>query len=146
MAEPDDQDRPTALPIVAAAAVVGLVLLAVIGFRLLRGDEISAEAGIGRAVIGQNDALQRADYPAYLRYTCAAERGTEAGVLADERRSAETKGARIVEDVRSFTVDGERATATVVYHFERSADDKVTTEMRFAREDGEWKVCSTGPR
>ena len=145
MTEPGE-NRSTAQPILIALGLVGLVLLAVIGFRLLRGDSLSAEAGIGRAVIGQNDALQRGDYAAFRRFTCLAQQATEAQVLAEQRRSAEAKGARFVDDVRNFAVDGERATATVVYHFERTEDDKVTSEMQFAREDGEWTVCSAGPR
>ena len=51
-----------------------------------------------------------------------------------------------VDDVRAFAVDGDRATATVVYHFERAADDKITADMTFAREGGQWTVCSAGPR
>lgn len=145
MTEPDD-DRSTAMPILIALGVVGLVLLAVIGFRLLRGDSLPAEAGIGRAVIGQNDALQRDSYADYRKFTCAGEQGTENAVLASHRASVQARGARYVDDVRALTIDGDRATATVVYHFEKASDDKITTPMTFVNEAGEWKVCSPGPR
>lgn len=145
MSEPAE-NRRTALPILIAAAMVGVVLIVSITLRSCRSEEISAEAGIGRAVIGQNDALQRGDYAAFRRFTCPAQQATEIQVLAEQRRSADAKGARFVDDVRAFAVDGDRATATVVYHFERAADDKITADMTFAREGGQWTVCSAGPR
>ncbi len=145
MSEPAE-NRRTALPILIAAAMVGVVLIVSIVMRSCRSEEISAEAGIGRAVIGQNDALQRGDYAAFRTFTCPAQQATETQVLAEQRRSADTKGARFVDDVRAFVVDGDRATATVVYHFERAADDKITADMTFARDGGQWTVCSAGPR
>lgn len=146
MSEPDPAARPTATPMLIALAVVGLALAVVFGLRGCRSEEITAEAGIGRAVIGQNDALQRLSYPDYRAFTCAAEQGTEDAVLAGQRASAKARGDRYVDDVRNFAVDGDRATATVVYHFENSEDDKITTSMTFAREGDQWKVCSPGPR
>ncbi len=141
-----DSARPTATPLLIAVVLVGVALAVVFGLRACRSDEISAEAGIGRAVIGQNDALQREDYADFRRFTCAAEQGAEDTVLAGQRKSAEAKGARYVDDVRDFAVEDDRATATVVYHFEKSADDKVTAAMTFARAGGQWTVCSPGPR
>lgn len=145
--EPDPEaTRPTAAPLLIALALVGLALAVVFGLRACRGEEISAEAGIGRAAIGQNDALQRLSYPDFRTFTCVAEQGSEDAVLAAQRKSAEAKGARYVDDVRDFAAEGDRATATVVYHFDKSADDKVTVPMTFAREGGQWRVCSPGPR
>ena len=148
MSEESDPEaaRPTATPLLIALVLVGLALAVVFGLRSCRGEEISAEAGIGRAVIGQNDALQRKNYPDFRAFTCAAEQGTEAEVLAAQRKSAEAKGARYVDDVRDFAVEADRATATAVYHFEKSADDKLTVPMRFALEGEQWTVCSPGPR
>lgn len=143
---PDEDPQSTAWPILVAIGIVGLVVLGVIVVRVVRGDEVRDEAGLGRAVIGQNDALQRLDYPAYERFTCDALQGVEPVVLAEQRQSAEAKGARFVDDVRGMKVEGDRASATVVYHFEKSSEDKITTPMSFAREDGEWTVCSPGPR
>lgn len=143
---PDEDPQSTAWPILVAIGIVGLVVLGVIVVRVVRGDEVRDEAGLGRAVIGQNDALQRLDYPAYERFTCDALQGVEPVVLAEQRQSAEAKGARFVDDVRGMKVEGDRASATVVYHFEKAVDDKITTPMSFAREDGEWTVCSPGPR
>lgn len=144
--EPEPDARPTAAPLLIAVGIVGLALLVVFGLRSCRGAEIGEEAGIGRAVIGQNDALQRGSYPDFRKFTCAAEWGTEDAMLTGQRASSGAKGARFVDDVRNFTVDGDRATATVVYHFDKAADDKLTVPMTFAREGGEWTVCSPGPR
>ena len=144
MSEPQE-NRGTAVPILIAAAVVALVLIGAVVSRIVRSDEISAEAGIGRATLGQNDALQRESYTDFLRYTCSAEQGSEAVVLDAQRRSKKARGARFVDNVGGCVVTGERATASVTYYFENAPDDKVTTPMTFVREDGDWRVCSPGP-
>ncbi|MBJ7401233.1 MAG: lumazine-binding protein, partial [Mycolicibacterium sp.] len=56
------------------------------------------------------------------------------------------KGARFVDDVTGIAVTGDRATATVLYHFERTPDAKISSPMTFLRENDRWKVCSPGPR
>ena len=145
MTEPADS-RPSLLPILTALAVVAVVLIAIGLLRTVRGDDTSDEGGVGIAAVGQNDALQRGDYPDVRTYTCVGEQGTEAAVLADQRQSAAARGARFVDDVTGIVVTGDRATATVVYHFERSPDAKISSTMTFLREDGQWKVCSPGPR
>jgi hypothetical protein len=55
------------------------------------------------------------------------------------------RGERFVDDVVDVVIDGDRATATVTYHFDKAPDTKTGVAMTFAREDGAWKVCSTGP-
>lgn len=148
MSEPSDDtsNSPTAMPILVALGVVGVVLVVMVLLRMIGGEEVSAEGEVGRAVVGQNDALQREDYADFRRYTCAARRGAEAEVIGEQRRSSEAKGARFVDDVADIAINGDQATATVVYHFERSADQKLPTPMTFELEDGEWTVCSPGPR
>lgn len=146
MTEPRDaEDKPTLLPFLIAAGVTAVVLIVFGIAALVGGDETPDEAKVGRAVVAQNDALQRADYAAFTRYTCAAEQRNEAEVLGRQRQSTTAQGARYVDDVTGVTVSGDRATAKVVYHFERSPDNKMSVPMTFAREDGEWKVCSAGP-
>lgn len=146
MSEPsEERDRSTALPILGALGVVVIVLIAFGIWTLTRGDGLTDELRVARAAVGQNDALQRGSYPDFRTYTCAAEQGVESEVLARQQRSTTTKGARYVDDVTGVAINGERATATVTYHFERSPDDKITSPMVFAREGGDWKVCSPGP-
>ncbi len=145
MTEPDD-DRSTAMPILAALAIVGIALAAVFLVRLFRGDEEPDEDQVGLATVGQNDALQRSDYTDFRTFTCVAQQGNETQVIADQRRSAEAKGPRFVDDVTDVAVTRDRAPATVVYHIEKSPPDQVSAPMTFVREDGAWKVCSPGPR
>lgn len=146
MADADDENRSTAMPVLTALAIVGVALIAFFVVQMFRGDTESDEAGVGRAVVGQNDALQREDYADFRTFTCLAQQGSENQVLTDQRQSKQDKGARYVDDLTGLAVTGERATATVVYHFEKSQDDKVSAAMTFVREDGQWKVCSPGPR
>ena len=144
MTEPED--RPTVMPIAIALGIV-LAALAVFGvLRLVRGDEVPDDGLVGRAVVAQNDALQRENYADFRRYTCVAQQGTESQVIGDQRQSKSAKGNRFVDDVTAITVTGDRASATVVYHFEKAADAKVKTPMEFVRENGTWTVCSPGPR
>lgn len=141
-----EEDRSSPLPILIALGVVGIVLIAMVVLRLVRGDRVPDDAAVGRAVVAQNDALQRFAYADFQRYTCAAEQGTESTLLAGQRQSASVRGARYVDDVKDIIVAGDRATATVVYHFEKAESDKISTPMTFVRENGDWKVCSPGPR
>jgi len=146
MTEPEE-NRSTPAPMLIALAVAVVALIAFFGVRSCGGPEtVPDEAAVGRAVVGQNDALQRGSYADFRTFTCASQQGVESQVLADQRQSADAKGARYVEDVKDIAVTGERATATVVYHFEKAKDDKLSTPMTFVREDGTWKVCSPGPR
>ena len=135
------------VPFLAALAIIVIV---VIGFWLLslfRGDGLSEHERVGRAAVGQNDALQRQNFADYRGYTCRAQQGTEADILARQRDSVAKHGApRFVDDVTDVAIDGDRATATVIYHFDKATDTKTGVATTFVREDGAWKVCSIGPR
>jgi hypothetical protein len=138
----EDEDRGSLVPFGAAVVVFALVVVGVAVFTLTRGDVLTEEQRVGRAVVGQNDALQRQNYADYQRYTCAAAQGTEANMLGAQQESLRQHGARYVDDVTDVTIDGDRATATVKYHFEKSPTDRGSTPLTFARQDGQWKVCS----
>lgn len=140
MTGPEDTDS-SPLPMLLAIGVVVLVLLALGISTFLRtggGDDTA----VVRAAIGQNDALQRADYAAFRNFTCAAEQGSEPDFVSRQRESTQLRGARYVQNVTSVKVDDDRATATVVYYFEKDTENKITTPTSFVREDGSWKVCS----
>lgn len=140
---PDDQDRPTATPFLLALVIIVVVITGI--FVVNRSDGDGDPEQIGRAVVAQNDALQRQDYAAFLASTCAAQHGTEDEVLARQRDSAAQRGERYVDGASNVNVDGDTATATVRYHFGENADTEATVDMSFVREDGSWKVCSVGP-
>ena len=146
----DDQadeaaDRPTMAPFLAALAIIVVVVIAIWLFSVFSGDSTPPDQQVGLAAVGQNDALQRENYADFTGYTCAAEHGKEADVLARQRDSTAKRGARFVDNVTDVKIDGDRATATVTYHFDKAEDDKKPVPMTFVREDGAWKVCSTGP-
>ena len=141
-----DSSRRSPAPILGALAVVLLALGVFWVLQMVAGDTQSDEARVALAAVGQNDALQRGDYADFRTFTCIAEQGTESGVLTDQRQSSSAKGARFVDDVTGIAVTSDRATATVVYHFEKAPDDKISSVMTFVRENGRWTVCSPGPR
>ena len=146
--EPDAQDNTgsSAWPILAALAITVLVVIGIWLFNTFSGDGLTEEQRVGRAAVGQNDALQRENYPDFRAYTCGAQQGNEADTLAAQRDSSAKHGARYVDDVTDVKIEGDRATATVTYHFGNAPDAKTQVVMTFVREDGSWKVCSTGPR
>lgn len=141
----DDQDRSSPWPILIALGI-GLVVLAIVGItKLTGGDDLSDQQLVTRTAVAQNDALQRNSYAEFQKYTCTSDQGNEADVLARQRQSTASKGARYVDEVTGIVVTGDQATATVVYHFEHSASEKLNAPMTFIRQDGAWKVCSPGP-
>lgn len=144
MTEPEN--RPSAMPIAIAFGIVVTALLIIGALRLFLGDDVPDDGLVGRAVVAQNDALQRENYADFRRYTCPAQQGAEAQVIADQQQSKSAKGNRFVDDVTEIAITGDRATATVVYHFEKAADTQVKVPMTFVRENGQWTVCSPGPR
>ncbi len=145
MTEPVE-DRSSILPIVVAAAIVAVVMGSMWALSFFRSDKLPDDGLVVRAVVGQNDALQRENFADFRDFTCVAQQGTEPQVLSDQRQSKNAKGNRFVDDIKDFAITGDRATATVAYHFDKKPDDKVTTPMTFVRENGTWKVCSPGPR
>lgn len=132
-------------PFLAALAIIVIVLIAIWLVNLFQGDRTPEDQRVGRAAVGQNDALQREDYADFSGYTCEKMRGSETDVIARQRDSAAKRGARFVDDVTEVKIEGDRATATVTYHFDKAPDQKTPVPMTFVREDGAWKVCSTGP-
>ncbi|WP_313675946.1 DUF4878 domain-containing protein [Mycolicibacterium sp.] len=145
MTEPEES-RATLMPLVTAIAIVAVALISIFVLRLFLGDELPDDDAVARAVVGQNDALQRENFTDFRTFTCLAQQGAENQMLADQKQSVSAKGHRFVDDVKEMTVTGDRATATVVYHFEKAAENKIDVPMTVVRENGEWKVCSPGPK
>jgi hypothetical protein len=142
---PDEADRPTMAPFLGALTIIVIVLITIWLFNVFGGDRTPEDQRVGRAAVGQNDALQREDFADFGSYTCEKLRGSEADVIARQRDSAAKRGARFVDDVTGVKIDGDRATASVTYHFDKAPEEKTPVPMTFVREDGAWKVCSTGP-
>jgi hypothetical protein len=144
MTEPVE-DRSSAMPILIALGV-GLLVLGGFGISVLvNGKEMTPDLLVAKAAVGQNDALQRDNYPDFRKYTCRAEQGTESEVIGRQAQSKTAKGARFVDDVSAVSITGDKASATVTYHFEKAADNKIKVPMNFVNQDGDWKVCSPTP-
>jgi hypothetical protein len=144
---PSDEanDRPTMAPFLGALAIIVVVVIAIWLFSVFETDRTPEDQRVGRAAVGQNDALQREDFADFSAYTCEKSQGSQTDMVARQRDSATKRGARFVDDVTDVKIDGDRATATVTYHFDKAPDEKKPVPMTFVREDGAWKVCSTGP-
>jgi hypothetical protein len=140
-----DADRPTMAPFLGALAIIVLVVIAIWLFNVFGTDDVPPDQQVGKAAVGQNDALQRQHYADFRTYTCRDQQGAEADVLARQRDSVAKRGERFVDDVTDVVIDGDRATAKVTYHFDKAPGTKTGVAMTFTREDGAWKVCSTGP-
>jgi hypothetical protein len=138
----DDDQTATLWPFGAALAIFAIVVIAVVLYAKTRGDGLSEEQRVGRAAVAQNDALQRLNYADFRKYTCASEQSSEGVVIAAQRDSATKNGARFVDDLTDVKIEGDKATGTVAYHFDKSADSKRRSPMVFAKQDGDWKVCS----
>lgn len=132
-------------PFLGALAIIVIVVIAVLLVNLFQGDRTPEDQRVGWAAVGQNDALQREDFSDFSGYTCEKMQDSEADMIARQRDSVAKRGARFVDDVTEVKIDGDRATATVTYHFDKAPDQKTPVPMTFVREDGAWKVCSTGP-
>jgi hypothetical protein len=144
---PSDEanDRPTMAPFLGALAIIVVVVIAIWLFSVFETDRTPEDQRVGRAAVGQNDALQREDFADFSAYTCEKSRGPQTDMIAHQRDSVAKRGARFVDDVTEVKIDGDRATATVTYHFDKAPDEKKPVPMTFVREGGAWKVCSTGP-
>ena len=145
MTDPTDADRPTIAPFLGGLAIFALVVIAIVLFNVFGRSDPPLDQQVGRAAVGQNDALQRQDYSDFRTYTCRDQQGVEADILARQRDSVSKRGERYVDDVTDVVIDGDRATAKVTYHFDKAPEVKTGVGMKFVREDGAWKVCSTGP-
>ena len=119
----ESQPRQTLGPFLAALAliVVLVVIIAVLNAIGVFGrNEPTPEQLVRTAVVGQNDGLQRKDYARFQTYTCKAQAGTEADVLAKQEDSAAKNGQRYVDEVRD--IKSEMAAMGCVY--DRTFDAK----------------------
>ena len=137
-----EPDRPTIAPFLGALVIIVIVVIGIVLFNVFGTQQTTPGDQVAQAAVGQNDALQRADYADFREFTCRADQGTEANVLARQRDSVAKNGERYVDDVPTIRVDGDRASATVVYHFDKTAETTFESDLSFVKEDGAWKVCS----
>ncbi|CPW26561.1 hypothetical protein [Mycobacteroides abscessus] len=137
------EDRGSIGPFIAGAVIFGIVVIAIAVSTFFRsGDGLTPEGRVGRAVVAQNDALQRHAYADYLKATCRAIVTPEQNVLAAQDKSETAHGNRFVDDVKDVKISADTATASVTYHYMKSENNKLTADVSFVKEDGSWRVCS----
>ena len=143
-ARSDDDERAggSPLPFMIALGVVVIVLIGIGLNALLNPGGDTDRDQVIRAAIGQNDALQRVDHDAYAGFTCPPLAGTAEQLAARQQASVAAHGDRYVDGVNNIAIDGDRATATVVYFFGSDRSKKVDTATTFERHDGKWQVCT----
>ncbi|MFT4127251.1 MAG: hypothetical protein QM662_13615 [Gordonia sp. (in: high G+C Gram-positive bacteria)] len=153
--EPTDDDTPApapswrnAWPFLAALAVVVIAVVLVLSSNLLRpATERAGDSGqVQQAISDYYDARNNVDYPAFADLTCARDRTAEdfpdaARFRADTERSLSAKGRIVIPEITDLTVTGDRARATVHWHFDKDPDDIATTQLVAVRENENWKVC-----
>jgi hypothetical protein len=135
-------DRKTIAPFLGALGIFALVVIGIVAFNVFGSQHTTPGDQVAAAAVGQNDALQRQDYTAFTKFTCRAKQGTEADFAARQRDSVAKHGERYVDDVPTIRVDGDRGSATVKYHFDKTKDSPFEAQLSFVTEDGAWKVCS----
>lgn len=146
MTEPEETpERSAVAPFLGALVIIVAVVIGIWLINVFSADSLTDEQQIARAASGQNDALQRDDYADFREFTCTGQQGDETGVIAAQRDSIAKRGNRYVDRVAGVVIDGDRASADITYYFDSDEEKKETAEIAFAREDGAWKVCSTGP-
>ena len=80
-------------PFLGALAIIVTVVIASGCSMCLQWRPITDDQQVGRAAVGQNDALQRENYADFRTYTCSRRQGAEADVLARQRDSVAKNGA-----------------------------------------------------
>ena len=73
----------------------------------------------------------------------AADFVSEEQFLADNRESLLANGHIEIPEITELVVDGDRATAKVHWHYDKTPDDVNVVDTIVVRENGEWKVCSS---
>ena len=136
-----EPDRPTIAPFLGALVIFAIVVIGIILFNVFGSSTTTPGDQVAQAAVGQNDAMQRQDYGKFRTFTCRAAQGSEADFLRSQRDSVAKNGERYLDDVTNVEVDGGRGSATVTYHFDKTAETKTPVEVSFVQEDGAWKVC-----
>ncbi|UEA57617.1 hypothetical protein LK459_13405 [Gordonia otitidis] len=139
-----------AWPFWIALVVVALAILGVVLSNVLRpAQERASDSGQVQFAINDNyTARNNVDYGKYKESTCAADTSSPSFISGAEfvrqnRTSVESKGRIVIPEITDVTVNGERATARVHWHFDKTPDDEQTTSVVVVKDDGRWKLCTS---
>ena len=149
-----DEQRPRtwkdAWPFWIALLVVVVAILAVVLSNMLRpAEERASDSGQVQFAINDNyTARNNVDYGKFTQSTCAADTSStsfisEQEFVSQNRTSVESKGRIVIPEITDVTVNGDRATARVHWHFDKTPDEKQTTSVVVVKDDGTWKLCTS---
>ena len=62
-------------PFLGALAIIVIVVIAIWLFKCSAATGLCEDQRVGRAAVGQNDALQRQNFADFRAYTCATQQG-----------------------------------------------------------------------
>lgn len=154
MTDDDDADTPRtwkdAWPFLVALGIV-VVLAAGIGISYLvrpADERMSDSALVQHAINNAYTARNEVDYAKYRDSVCVADTKastfpTEEQFVEENRTSMDSNGPIEIPEITDLTVSGDRASAQVHWHFEKSEDKTQVTDTVVVREDGDWKVCTS---
>jgi len=130
--EPEPAGRSTALPFVAAAAVVAVVAIVVAVLSLTRSpeDNVSENQRVGTVVAEYVEAAGQNDGDRLASLQCA-------GIVNAPLRDAESVDLDTIDEVR---VNGDTAEVDVTVTLDGSEQ---TLTWNAVRQDEAWKICSS---
>lgn len=133
--------------VVVVAAIAAVVVLTVQGRTPLSSDEQQVESSL-RDFYG---TLSDDGFAAATQLACTADRDEFDSMSDAEKSEAEKLGFKVdIESVDNIVVTGDRAKAEIKGKFSLSApggeDEQMddSSEENLVKEDGEWRVCSSG--
>ncbi|MCR5979151.1 hypothetical protein GDN83_15660 [Gordonia jinghuaiqii] len=139
-----------AWPFFVAVGVVGIAVLSIVVSNITRPPEerVGDSAQVQYAINDHYTARNGPNYAEYRANTCAADLAaadfvTEEQFVSDNKQSLAENGHIEIPEITDLVVDGDRATATVHWHYDNTPDTENVVETTVVRENGEWKVCSS---
>ncbi|GAB10205.1 hypothetical protein GOARA_053_00310 [Gordonia araii NBRC 100433] len=143
---PDDGDsrgKPTRGPIIAALVIVVILLSVILIPQFVNPvDERGGDdTGVRLAINDHYTARNALNYEAFAAATCSAKTPQRDEFLTVNRRSRDEHGPIKIPEISAVAVNGDRASATVHWHYEGKDEARQTAPTSLVRQDDRWKVC-----
>ncbi|GAA3033763.1 hypothetical protein GCM10010528_13460 [Gordonia defluvii] len=143
--ELDRRDAPTRGPIIAALAVVVVLIGLILIPQWLHpfASRVSDEDSVRMAVNNHYTAQNALNYDTFTRWTCAAKLPPRDEFLTRATASRDVNGPIVIPPgkIADVAINGDRASATVSWHYGKKTDAVTTTATTLVRQDNQWKVC-----
>jgi hypothetical protein len=95
------------------------------------------------AVNNHYTAQNALNYDTFTRWTCAAKLPPRDEFLTRATASRDVNGPIVIPPgkIADVAINGDRASATVSWHYGKKTDAVTTTATTLVRQDNQWKVC-----